>query len=214
MTKDERQTIKVEVTTRVVDWLMRKQIRLFPENVVTVLPELDLMEAERIAGQVKNAVGAHCDTIEVAGSLRRRKTTVHDIDFVVVAKSDAEWQKVSEELKRMRAKLSCSGSSVIRALLPIKNGLLKVDFYRAKPLTFGVHLLIRTGSADHNMWLAGYAISRGMRLKYSEGMIRDDTVIAGENEKGVFEALGLPYPSPSEREMVEYKPVWMTPQKP
>jgi hypothetical protein len=51
---------------------MKKQIKLFPENVVTVLPELDLMEAERIAGQVKNAVGAHCDAIEVAGSLRRQ----------------------------------------------------------------------------------------------------------------------------------------------
>jgi DNA polymerase/3'-5' exonuclease PolX len=64
------------------------------------------------------------------------------------------------------------------------------------------------------MWLAGYAISKGMRLKYSEGLIKDDAVIAGESEKGVFEALGLPYPSPSEREIVEYKPVWMALQKP
>jgi DNA polymerase (family 10) len=214
MTQDERQTIKVEVTTRVVNRLIRKQVKLFPENVAAVLPELDLMEAERVADRVKSAVGAHCDAIEVAGSLRRRKTRVHDVDFVVAAKSDAEWQKLSEELRRMRAKLSCSGSSVIKALLPVKNCLFKVDFYRAKPSTFGVHLLIRTGSADHNMWLAGYAISKGMRLKYSEGLIKDDAVIAGESEKGVFEALGLPYPSPSEREIVEYKPVWMALQKP
>lgn len=193
---------------------MKKQIKLFPENVVTVLPELDLMEAERIAGQVKNAVGAHCDAIEVAGSLRRQRTKVHDIDFVVVTESDVEWRKVSEELRRMRAKLSCSASSVIKALLPIKNGLFRVDFYRAKPSTFGVHLLIRTGSADHNMWLAGHAISKGMWLKYSEGLIRDGTVVAGESEKGVFEALGLPCPLPSEREIVEYKPVWIAVQKP
>jgi DNA polymerase/3'-5' exonuclease PolX len=194
--------------------LMEKQVKLFPENEVTVLPELNLIEAERIADRVKTAVSVHCDTIEVAGSLRRQKTKVHDVDFVAVTKSDAEWQKIGEELKRMKAKLNCSGNNVIKGLLPIKNSLFKVDFYRAKPSTFGVHLLIRTGSTDYNMWLAGYAISKGMRLRYSEGLIKDGTVIAGENEKGVFEALGLPYPSPSEREIVEYKPVWMAPQKP
>ncbi len=43
------------------------------------------------------------------------------------------------------------------------------------------------------MWLAGHAISKGMRLKYSEGLIKDGKPVAGENEKGVFTALGLPY---------------------
>ena len=74
-------------------------------------------------------------------------------------------------------------------------------------------MLVRTGSADHNVWLASYAISKGMRIKYSEGLIKDKSVIAGETEKGVFEALGLPYPLPSEREIVDSKPVWMQPEK-
>lgn len=103
--------------------------------------------------------------------------------------------------------------SIIKAFLPCQNGLFQVDFYRAKPSRVGIHLLVRTGSADHNMWLAGYAISKGMRIKYSEGLIKDGSVIAGETEKGVFEALGLPYPLPPEREIVDSKPVWMSPQK-
>jgi DNA polymerase/3'-5' exonuclease PolX len=82
-----------------------------------------------------------------------------------------------------------------------------------KPSTFGIHLLIRTGSADHNMWLAGYAISKGMRIKYSEGLIKEGSVIAGEYEKEGFAALGLPCPLPSEREIVDSKPVWMSPQE-
>jgi len=98
--------------------------------------------------------------------------------------------------------------------LPCQNGLFQVDFYRAKPSTFGIHLLIRTGSADHNMWLAGYAISKGMRLKYSEGLLKDAAPIAGEDEKGVFSALGLPCPLPSEREVADNKPVWMKTQNP
>jgi DNA polymerase (family X) len=193
--------------------MMKKQSTLFPENEVTVTPELDLKEAERIAAQVKAAVGSLCERIEVAGSIRRQKPKIHDIDFVMVTKNDAEWQKINEKLKQLKAKPNCSGNSVIKAFLPCQNGLFQVDFYRAKPSTFGIHLLVRTGSAGHNMWLAGYAFSKGMRIKYSQGLIKDNSVIAAETEKEVFAALGLPYPLPSEREIFDNKPVWMPPEK-
>jgi DNA polymerase/3'-5' exonuclease PolX len=60
----------------------------------------------------------------------------------------------------------------------------------------------------------GYALSKGRRLKYSEGLIKEGTAIAGEDEKGVFDALGLPCPLPTEREIVDNKPVWMKAQNP
>ncbi len=193
---------------------MKKQSTLFPENETPVLAELDLAEAQSLARELRAAVEAQCERIEVAGSIRRQKTMVHDIDFVVVAKSDAQWQKISDKLKHLKAKPNCSGSSVIKAFVPCQGGLFQVDFYRAKPSTFGIHLLVRTGSAEHNMWLAGYAISKGIRIRYSEGLLKEGSVIAGETEKGVFEALGLPYPLPPEREIVDSKPVWMPPKKP
>jgi len=193
--------------------IMKKQFTLFPLEEPNIIGELDLKEAEKLAEQTKAAVEAQCEQIEVAGSIRRQKTKVHDIDFVVVAKSDAEWQKISDKLKQLKAKPNCSGNSVIKAFVPCQNGFFQVDFYCAKPSNFGIHLLVRTGSADHNMWLAGYAISKGMRIKYSAGLIKDLGVVAGETEKGVFEALGLPYPLPSEREIADSKPVWMPNQK-
>ena len=193
--------------------IMKKQSTLFPLEEPNIIGELDLKEAEKLAEQTKAAVEAQCEQIEVAGSIRRQKTKVHDIDFVVVAKSDAEWQKISDKLKQLKAKPNCSGTSVIKAFVPCQNGFFQVDFYCAKPSNFGIHLLVRTGSADHNMWLAGYAISKGMRIKYSAGLIKDLGVVAGETEKGVFEALGLPYPLPSEREIADSKPVWMPNQK-
>jgi DNA polymerase (family 10) len=193
--------------------MMKKQSTLFPENEVPLLAELDLRDAEKTANQIKTLVCTHCDKIEIAGSIRRQKPKVHDIDFVVVAKSDFEWQKISEELKRLKAKPNCQGNSVIKAFLPCQNGLFQVDFYRATPSTFGILLLVRTGSANHNVWLAGYAISKGMRIKYSEGLIKEGVAGAGETEQGVFEALGLPYPLPSQREIVDSKPVWMPPEK-
>jgi DNA polymerase/3'-5' exonuclease PolX len=78
------------------------------------------------------------------GRIRRRKIKVHDIDFVVVTKNDVEWQKISEKLKHLKGKPNCSGNSVIKVSVPCQNGLFQVDFYRAKPSTFGIHLLIRT----------------------------------------------------------------------
>jgi DNA polymerase/3'-5' exonuclease PolX len=189
---------------------MTKQSTLFPQNEPKLLVELDLSAAARLANDTESSVAAYCDKIEVAVSIRRQKPIVHDIDFVVVAKSDADWQRINDALKRMKAKPNCSGNQLIKAYLPCPNGLFQVDFYRAKPSTFGIHLLIRTGSADHNMWLASYSISKGMRLKYSEGLIKDNTPIAGKDEKGVFSTLGLPFPLPTEREIVNGKPIWKT----
>ena len=193
---------------------MTKQSTLFQGTEPTVLAELPFEEAAKLAEAIKTSVEIHCEKIEVAGSIRRQKPKVHDIDFVVVAKSDSDWKGINEILRRLKAKPNCSGNQLIKAYLPCKNGLFQVDFYRAKPSTFGIHLLIRTGSADHNMWLAGYSISKGMRLKYSEGLIKDGTPIAGEDEKGVFDALGLPLPLPTEREIVDNKPVWMKTENP
>jgi DNA polymerase (family 10) len=98
---------------------------------------------------------------------------------------------------------------VIKTLHPYNKSLFKVDFYRANASTYGVHKLIRTGSAEHNMWLAGYAISKGFRLKYSLGLMKGDTVVAGESEENVFTALDLSCPAPQEREIVKGKPVWL-----
>jgi hypothetical protein len=58
------------------------------------------------------------------------------------------------------------------------------------------------------MWLVGYALSKGMRIKYSEGLIKVNNAIAGVTEKRVIEALGLPCPLPSEREIAQNKPTW------
>lgn len=89
------------------------------------------------------------------------------------------------------------------------NLILKTTPKKLKRNTFGIHKLIRTGSAEHNQWLATYAITKGMRVKYSEGLIKDGKVVAGETEEGVFDALGLSCPEPEKREVADGKPVWV-----
>jgi DNA polymerase/3'-5' exonuclease PolX len=185
------------------------QLKLFPESDFVVLETLKLEEAERIATQVSGKAGSCCERLELVGSIRRRKPDVHDVDFVALTENDNGWFKIVEELKKLKAKTICSGKSVIKTLVPFGNGFFQVDFYRATHKTFGIHKLVRTGSAEHNMWLAGRACSKGMRLQYSQGLIRDGVAVAGEEEKGVFEALGLLCPEPPEREVIGGKPIWL-----
>lgn len=59
------------------------------------------------------------------------------------------------------------------------------------------------------MWLANYTLSKGFRLKYSEGLPKDEKVIAGKTEESVLEVLDLLCPKPEERELVNGKPVWL-----
>ena len=93
--------------------------------------------------------------------------------------------------------------------MPFEGNLFQVDFYRAFENNFGILELIRTGSAEHNTWLASYAISKGCRLKYSDGLLKDGQSVAGKTEESIFSALDLPCPIPEEREIVNGKPVWM-----
>ena len=72
---------------------MPKQFTLFPEQEVIVLTELTIREAKTIAEQIKTTIAYHCDKLEIAGSIRRQKAKVHDIDFVAVTKTDIDWQK-------------------------------------------------------------------------------------------------------------------------
>jgi len=185
-----------------------KQAKLFDYKEPVVLAELDFGNALALANEVKNQVSNYCERIDVVGSIRRQRARIHDVDFVVLA-SDAGWLKIGEELKKLKAQTSCAGGVVIKALVPYRNVLFQVDFYRAKSTTFGINQLVRTGSADHNMWLASYAISKGMRVKYSEGILKDGVVVAGETEEGVFAALELPCPMPKDREVIDRKPIWL-----
>lgn len=184
-----------------------KQVKLFGgEEEPDVLPRLELAKAQIFAKQVESMIKPLCNKLEAVGSIRRQRSMVGDVDFVAVA-TDGCWCKITQVLKK--ARVICAGKSVIKIHYPCENILFQVDFYRATEETFGIQELIRTGSADHNMWLAGYVISKGFRLKYSEGLMKDQVAVAGETEESVFAALGLRCPEPQFREIAEGNPVWL-----
>ena len=180
---------------------MRKQSTLFPEDKIETLEELELGEAKKIAEEVEFQVVRYCEKIVVVGSIRRNKPTVRDADFVVVT-NDLDWYNLGQELRRMKTKTINAGNQIIKTLYPYGDKYFQLDFYRATEDTFGIHKLIRTGSAEHNMWLAQLSSSKGMRIKYSQGLLKDGKMVAGKTEKEIFDALDLPYTEPEKREIV------------
>jgi len=186
-----------------------KQTKLFGDDYQAepqILTKLDLVNAEALALRIQGAIAPLCDKIQIVGSIRRKKATVGDIDFVVMA-TDANWSKTIQALNKPQ--IICSGPILIKINYPCEEKVFQADFYRAYDNNFGVQQLIRTGSVDHNIWLASYALSKGYRLKYSEGLLKDGRIVAGETEESVFSTLGLSCPIPEERETANGKPVWL-----
>jgi DNA polymerase (family 10) len=189
------------------------QKKLFEEDEeIKKVEKLDLKTAENIAGIVVSLVDAWCEKIEVVGSIRRKRPEIHDVDFVVQTYEDEHnehWKGLKDTMMSFAgAKVMLNGDEVFRSLLPFEGKWVQVDFYRAKPETYGIHKLIRTGSAEHNVYLAKLAIKKGMRLQYSKGLVRNGEVIAGKNESDVLHGLGLPWIPPELREIVAGKPAW------
>lgn len=187
-----------------------KQRPLFPESdtasALNVLRGLERAEVEPLAFKIVSVIGPHCIRAEVAGSIRRRKSTVNDIDIVVLPKPQS-WIQVIKEIRReFGAITEKQGEKLATLYVPFVSkqgrGYVEVDLYRASEGTWGILLLIRTGSAEHNIYLANLAIRKGYHLAYSKGLLNEkDEVVASKTEEEVFQALGLDYRSPEDREL-------------
>jgi DNA polymerase (family 10) len=158
---------------------------------------MELATAKKIAGEIVKKLAPYCKRIEIAGSIRRQRPFPRDIDIVLIP-SDA-WNLEAEVLSLARPfQPKLSGEKLKRFNY---NGT-QVDLYYATEETWATLLLIRTGSAAHNIKLATLAKKRGWHL-YADGQgLFDENGkrIAGESEESIFEALGLEYVPPEKRE--------------
>ena len=154
---------------------------------------MELERAKTIADEVVKRLSPYCQRIEVAGSVRRQKPTVNDIDIILIP-SDL-WNLSHELMGLGPAKLR--GEKLKRVNY---NGV-ELDIYCATPETWATLLLIRTGSKESNIRLATLAKKKGWHLAASGDGLFDEKAqrIAGDSEESIYQALGLPYQQPWER---------------
>ena len=133
--------------------------------------------------------------VVVAGSLRRRRDTVGDLDLLASARSGEE---VAAKFLRYEnvAKVLAHGSA--RAAVVLRSGL-QVDLRVVPQESYGAALLYFTGSKAHNIALRGLALGRGWKLN-EYGLFSGARRIAGATEEEVYKKLGLSFVPPELRE--------------
>lgn len=179
------------------------------------------------AAQVVDAIFDLCDRVVVVGSVRRRRPEVNDIDIVAIPEysdyripdpfngtvktmrlnPEETWKKNFPEVL-MKGPLKLLGHQFGQELLrfSFRHNSLQVDIYRARPETWGIILLVRTGSKEHNVKLCRLARSKGLKLSASQGLISQDgfgQVRASKTEEEIFAALGIPFVNPEDREVLQ-----------
>lgn len=151
--------------------------------------------AEDIVRRMKD--GAPVDRIEVAGSIRRMKETVKDIDILTISKKPAEVMDAFIKLPHVRRVLmqGPTKSSVIT-----EDGV-QVDLRVVEEDSFGAALQYFTGSKQHNIKLREMAVRKGLKIN-EYGVFREpgDKKIGGKTEEEVYKVLKLPFIPPELRE--------------
>jgi len=133
--------------------------------------------------------------IAVAGSLRRQKETVRDIDILVV--SD-EPKKIMAEFSGLKAVKEVLAEGETKASIRTRDDV-QVDCRVVEQRSFGAALLYFTGSKNFNIKLRQAAIRKGLKLN-EYGIFRKGKFIAGRTEEEMFKVLGMPYVEPELRE--------------
>ncbi|MBS3748229.1 MAG: DNA polymerase/3'-5' exonuclease PolX [Candidatus Thermoplasmatota archaeon] len=150
-----------------------------------------LQEARGIIKELTEQV----DQIELAGSLRRMKETVGDVDILVVSSESKKVMDYFTEMDRVEQVIAHGKTkSTIRLY-----GGIQVDLRIVNKQSFGSALQYFTGSKDHNVKLRKIAQKNGLKLN-EYGLFEDDKRKAGESEEKVYQKLDLEWVPPELRE--------------
>ena len=130
-----------------------------------------------------------------AGSLRRKKETVRDIDILASSKNP---KKVMDRFTKLPDIKEVLAKGATKSSVVTKDGI-QVDLRVIEESTYGASLMYFTGSKAHNIRLRQIAIKKGLKLN-EYGLFKKDKIIKGKTEKEIYKTLGLGYIEPELRE--------------
>jgi len=133
--------------------------------------------------------------VVVAGSFRRRKETIGDLDILVSCENGSE---VMDRFANYEDVLKVISKGKTRSSVVLRSGL-QVDLRVLSQVSYGAALHYFTGSKSHNIAIRGLAVNK--KIKINEyGVFKKEKRIAGKTEKEVYDAVGLSFIEPELRE--------------
>ncbi len=135
--------------------------------------------------------------MEVAGSLRRRKEIVHDLDFVLSANTK-DAANIMKKFCALPQVTDILGQGETKSSIRLKNGI-QVDLRIVSDKEYPYALLHFTGSKEHNTQLRSRAKDLGLKLN-EYGLFKKEKLIPCKSEEEIYKALGLEFIPPELRE--------------
>jgi len=147
----------------------------------------------------------HVERVEVAGSFRRRRETVGDIDLLVLCEKGQE--QVMERFQSFPGAVRVEAAGGTKGRIVLRSGL-PVDLRIIPRESFGAALHYFSGSKEHNVAIRALGVKKGLKINeygvFAEGGAdadgSGDEKVGGVEEADVFEAVGLPWINPLLRE--------------
>ncbi|MBI5788631.1 MAG: DNA polymerase/3'-5' exonuclease PolX [Candidatus Schekmanbacteria bacterium] len=133
--------------------------------------------------------------VEMAGSVRRRRETVADLDILVAGKPDIPLYNHLKGYNKIK-EIPAHGETKITLVMEMG---IQSDVRLLAPESFGAGMLYFTGSKQHNIALRRRALERGWKLS-EYGLFSGEKRIAGVTEEEIFRILDLPFIPPELRE--------------
>lgn len=175
---------------------MKRALKLYRDS-----KRMLLKDAEKTGNEILDAIIKipGVKKAELAGSLRRKKETIGDIDIVILADPAARKKIVGRIIALPQVgKVLAKGTS--KASIVLKNGNVQVDIRLVHDDEYGAALLYFTGSKEHNIKLRAIAKERGFKI--NEYGIFDNVSgkkVAGSTEEEIYHFLRLKYIPPEQR---------------
>lgn len=173
-----------------------------------------------VANQLVDLLRSACVRLEIAGSLRRKKAQVGDVEIVYIPRFDeaklpgemfahAEQNLADITIETLlcagvlRKRTNQNGSQMFgeknKLVQHVASGM-PVDLFAATDENWVNYLVCRTGGAESNVAICNGAIARGWKWNpYGPGFSRAGEVRRMESERAVFDFAGLPYRAPEDR---------------
>ena len=149
--------------------------------------------AEKVLEKLLGVKGVEC--ADMAGSLRRMKETIGDVDFLVISRDP---ERVMDVFVSMPGVEKIWGKGKTKSSVRMTEGF-DMDIRVIAPESYGAALQYFTGSKEHNIALRKIAIDRGFKLS-EYGLFKGSKNIAARTEEEIYRRLGLQWIPPEMRE--------------
>src|SRR6266508_715906 len=150
--------------------------------------------AEILRDQLARVSGVR--RVEVAGSLRRMKPMVHDMDLLAAGDEPGE---ITRAFARLAGVAEVAAVGDTKASIRTREGY-QVDLRVVRPEVWGAALQYFTGSKEHNVKVRELAVKKGLKLSEYGLHTREGELVVAEDEETVYDRLGLAWVPPVLRE--------------